>query len=119
MNTVRPEDWIGKTESRTDQVAPFPVVALSATLDRDDPPPAAGDILPPPWHWLYFLLLDHLRRNMPQAGVARFAFRAVKPIFDTERFFVCGKPEDDGTTGRLLVKNGEGALCMDAVATIA
>jgi 3-methylfumaryl-CoA hydratase len=28
---------------------------LSATLDRDDPPPAPGTELPPLWHWLYFL----------------------------------------------------------------
>jgi 3-methylfumaryl-CoA hydratase len=27
---------------------------LSATLDRDDPAPAAGGPVPPLWHWLYF-----------------------------------------------------------------
>ena len=32
-----------------------PVAALSATLDRDDPPPQPGDALPPLWHWLFFL----------------------------------------------------------------
>ena len=48
-------DWIGKTETRSDTVLPGPVVALSATLDRDDPLPQAGDPLPPLWHWLYFL----------------------------------------------------------------
>jgi 3-methylfumaryl-CoA hydratase len=48
-------DWIGKTETRTDTVAAGPVAALSATLDRDDPPPQPGDPLPPLWHWLFFL----------------------------------------------------------------
>lgn len=47
--------WIGKQETLHDQVSRFPIAALSATLDRDDPAPQAGDPLPPLWHWLYFL----------------------------------------------------------------
>jgi len=47
-------DWIGRQESRTDDLTATPVAALSATLDRDDPPPAPGTALPPLWHWLYF-----------------------------------------------------------------
>ena len=49
--------WIGRTETRVDRLTPTPVAALAATLDRDDPPPAPGDPLPPMWHWLYFLPL--------------------------------------------------------------
>ncbi len=48
-------DWIGKTEVRSDIVTAGQVVALSATLDREDPPPQPGDPLPPLWHWLFFL----------------------------------------------------------------
>ncbi len=48
-------EWIGKTEIRSDIVTAVPVVALSATLDREDPEPQPGDPLPPLWHWLYFL----------------------------------------------------------------
>jgi len=48
-------DWIGKTETSTDIVTAGPVMGLSATLDREDPPPQPGDPLPPLWHWLYFL----------------------------------------------------------------
>lgn len=48
-------DWIGKTEKRVDTVAVGPIAALSATLDRDDPQPQRGDVLPPLWHWLFFL----------------------------------------------------------------
>jgi len=48
-------EWIGKTETRSDVVTPGPIAALSATLDREDPPPQTGDVLPPLWHWLYFL----------------------------------------------------------------
>jgi 3-methylfumaryl-CoA hydratase len=32
----------------------MPIAALAATLDRDDPLPAAGSEVPPLWHWLYF-----------------------------------------------------------------
>ncbi|HTS21315.1 MAG TPA: MaoC family dehydratase N-terminal domain-containing protein [Casimicrobiaceae bacterium] len=47
--------WIGRSETRSDVIDPRPVELLSATLDRDDPPPRRGDALPPLWHWLYFL----------------------------------------------------------------
>ncbi len=49
------QQWVGREETRTDAVTVAPMVALSATLDRDDPPPRPGDALPPLWHWLYFL----------------------------------------------------------------
>ena len=44
--------WIGRIESRSDQITPMPIVALGATLDRDDPFPKHGDSLSPLWHWL-------------------------------------------------------------------
>ncbi len=47
--------WIGRQETLDDHLGLFPSAALSATLDRDDPAPAAGDPLPPLWHWLHFL----------------------------------------------------------------
>ena len=47
--------WVGKTETSTDTVTAWPVAALAATLDRNDPAPQPGDELPPGWHWLYFL----------------------------------------------------------------
>ena len=48
-------DWIGRTETRTDTITAAPLIALSALLDRDDPPPQPGDAAPPLAHWLYFL----------------------------------------------------------------
>jgi 3-methylfumaryl-CoA hydratase len=47
--------WIGREERLADVITAAPVAALSATLDRDDPPPVNGTVLPPLWHWLYFL----------------------------------------------------------------
>jgi 3-methylfumaryl-CoA hydratase len=49
--------WIGKQELCHDQVTKTPVAALSATLDRSDPPPKEGDPIPPLWSWLYCLPL--------------------------------------------------------------
>lgn len=47
--------WQGRSETLTDDIGIAPMRALSATLDRDDPPPTRGSRLPELWHWLYFL----------------------------------------------------------------
>jgi 3-methylfumaryl-CoA hydratase len=47
--------WIGRSEEREDVASLAPVASLAALLDRDDPPPRAGDAAPPLAHWLYFL----------------------------------------------------------------
>ena len=72
MGIDRPhlDEWIGKTETRTDRITPAPMAALSATLDRDDPYPSLGDPLPPPWHWLYFLPHDR-QSNLGPEGHAK------------------------------------------------
>jgi 3-methylfumaryl-CoA hydratase len=64
------------------------------------------------------LLLDLLRREMPQATVNSFEFRAVSTIFDTEVFSVHGSPEADGKTFHLWARRQDGALAMDAKAVI-
>ena len=65
------------------------------------------------------LLLELLRRNMPEAQVSHFNFRAVKPTFDVVPFQVCGRRESDGKTVRLWAQHSDGALAMDATATLA
>jgi 3-methylfumaryl-CoA hydratase len=282
LNINHLREWVGKTETISDYVTPVPIAALSATLDRNDPLPKAGDPLPPLWSWLYFLplhrhseiasdghakrggflppvplprrmfagdrmqfhrplrvgdhisrtstiadvsykegrtgplvfvavrheiqnseglavieehdivyrgdspgsggvqktqtapsaaawireiqpdavmlfrysaltfnghrihydrkyatevegypglvvhgpliatlLLDLLRRNLPDATVARFAFRAVNPLFDTAPFSVCGRVEQDEKSIRLWASDAAGHLAMDATATLA
>jgi len=54
LDPQRLRHWIGRQEQRDDVLTATPVAALSATLDRDDPPPLPGTVLPPLWHWLYF-----------------------------------------------------------------
>ena len=55
VNTADLQAWVGKTETRTDQITLMPMAALSATLDIDTPAPRAGDPVPPLWHWMWFL----------------------------------------------------------------
>jgi 3-methylfumaryl-CoA hydratase len=64
------------------------------------------------------LLLDLLRRELPDAVVSRYEFRAVRPLFDIHPFFVCGEPHPDGRTFRLWARDHDGFLAMDATATI-
>src|SRR5689334_22230548 len=64
------------------------------------------------------LLLDLLRYRHPEAEVVRYSFRAVRPTFDINPFFVCGEPLDDGKTFHLWAKDHEGWLTMDATAVI-
>lgn len=65
------------------------------------------------------LLLDLLRRQMPEAQVTRFAFRAMKPTFDLDAFKVCGALAEGAKSVRLWAEHGDGALAMDATATLA
>jgi 3-methylfumaryl-CoA hydratase len=48
-------DWIGRTETSEDFIAPAPAVAAAATLDDVQAGFADGTALPPLWHWFYFL----------------------------------------------------------------
>ena len=62
------------------------------------------------------LLLDLLRRSLPQAAVTRFSFRAVSPLFDIAPFSICARQEDQ--TARLWAKNTEDGLAMEATAEL-
>ena len=62
------------------------------------------------------LLMDLLRRNAPEAQVASFKFKAVRPTFDLHPFKVNG--QRDGNTVKLWAQDHEGWLTMDAVATL-
>ena len=63
------------------------------------------------------LLLDLVRRELPEARIERFEFRALRPICDLNPFFVCGEPQPDGKTIRLWAHDHEGAVAMEASAT--
>ena len=63
------------------------------------------------------LLVDLLRRNLPQAKVRRFSFRAIRPLFDIHRFTVCGQTQ--GKRVALWARDHEGWLTMEASADLA
>jgi 3-methylfumaryl-CoA hydratase len=57
-NTPDLRDWIGRRETARDVARVAPALGLAATLDRADLMArlqSAGSVLPPAWHWLYFL----------------------------------------------------------------
>lgn len=65
------------------------------------------------------MLVDLVRRQYPDATLATFAFRALRPTFAPNSFTVCGKPSDDGRTLDLWAKDHDGYLTMRATATLA
>ena len=70
MDIVHLREWIGREESAADEITAAPAALLAATLDRLDPEPAKGDVLPPLWHWLYFLP-RHRHSELSSEGHAR------------------------------------------------
>ena len=65
------------------------------------------------------LLADLLAREMPQAVLREFNFRAVGSLFDIEGFELCGKLAADGKSAVLWAQNLRGELAMQAEAILA
>jgi 3-methylfumaryl-CoA hydratase len=62
--------WVGLRRTLHDTITAAPLRGLSATLDREDPEPAPGDVAPPLSHWLYFLPQE-LQRDIGEDGHPR------------------------------------------------
>ena len=63
------------------------------------------------------LLVDLARREFPRARIARYEFRALRPVFDTSPFAIAGRREGDRAV--LWALDNGGALAMRAAATLA
>ena len=75
------QSWVGKTQTVDDDITSAPVRALSATLDRDDTVPVAGStVLPPLWHWLYFLPQQRQSEIGPDGHPRRGGFLPPVPL---------------------------------------
>jgi len=48
-------EWLGRTELVADLIALTPALQAAATLDETDLALSEGALLPPLWHWFYFL----------------------------------------------------------------
>lgn len=60
------------------------------------------------------LMIDQLRRRLPEARVKTFTFGALRPVFDAAAFTVAGR--SDGDTAGLWVADSEGNLAMEGAA---
>ena len=78
METLR--DWIGRSETRSDEATASPVARLNATLDRDDAAPLPGSDLPPLAHWLYFMPRVPQSRIGPDGHAKRGDFLPPVPL---------------------------------------
>ena len=69
------------------------------------------------------LLADLLRRAhldaQPHATLRRFAFTAMRPLFDIHAFTLCGRIEPDARNVTLWARDHEGFLAMQAKAELA
>lgn len=70
------------------------------------------------------LLLDALRKEMNDPLIRQFQFKAIKPVFDVNPFYVCGKilEKDNNKTSttnvKLWAKDHLGDLTMEASASV-
>lgn len=65
------------------------------------------------------LLLDLVRRQLPEAGIASYAFRARAPHFSGKELHLNGKPEPHGNAVALWASDADGHVAMTARAVLA
>jgi 3-methylfumaryl-CoA hydratase len=65
------------------------------------------------------LLLDLVRRKLPELRIFHFSFRAVRPLFDISQFSLFGRTEEGGKVVKLWATDVDGYLAMDASAVLA
>jgi 3-methylfumaryl-CoA hydratase len=85
------QEWVGRSETRSDEVTAAPMAALAATLDIDAPYPRHGDPLPPLWHWLYFLPIHRQSDLGPDGHARRGGF--LPPVDLPRRMWAGGRVE--------------------------
>ncbi len=59
-----------------------------------------------------------LRGHRPEAELASFEFRAIRPLFAGRPFQLCAEPQEDGQRIHLWARDQAGALAMDATAVL-
>ena len=80
MSELNLRDWIGRSETVTDVATATPYAALSATLDWPAQRPTVGTVLPPLWHWLYFLPIAQQSEIGPDGHPKRGGFLPPVPL---------------------------------------
>ncbi|MFA3878589.1 MaoC family dehydratase N-terminal domain-containing protein [Streptomyces sp. MMCC 100] len=105
------ESWSPGAVTEDDVLSPGPVAALSALLDRPGAVAAAGDPLPPLWHWLYFLQWPAQRDLGPDGHPQHGHF--LPPIPDRQRMFAGGRCDISSP-----LRIGERAQRISSVSTV-
>lgn len=107
----RLSDWIGRQETRADDIGVERTLAMQATLDRGERALAEGDPLPALWHWLYFWTIA------PRSGLGRDGHPALggfmPPVGAARRMWA-------GSRVRFLspLKIGEAATRVSTIASV-
>ena len=73
-------DWVGRSETTHGTANARAGDVLNATLDRDDAPFAAGDPMPPAWHWMFFPEVVKLSDTGPDGHLAKGGFMPPVPL---------------------------------------
>ena len=74
------KQWVGGKETAIDVASAWPVIALTATLDRRDPDPVPGAAIPLGWHWLFFLEAKPASELGPDGHPRRGGFLPPVPL---------------------------------------
>lgn len=64
------------------------------------------------------LLVELIADNFPNQKLIEFNFKALNPVFDTDKFHVCGNHADSGGGNKLWISDNNGKLCMTASAKL-
>jgi 3-methylfumaryl-CoA hydratase len=65
------------------------------------------------------LLMDLVRREMHDARVTGFSFKAMRPVFDIDSLRVSGRLAEGGRRIELMAQNGKQQVAMQAIAELA
>ena len=101
------DDWLGNEQVAKDHITAFPLAALAATLDREE----NGDVVPPLWHWLYFLPITPMSEAGPDGHPKRGDFLPPVPL--PRRMWAGGR-----LTFHAPLKVGEHATRTSTIANI-
>ncbi|MFN7086045.1 MAG: MaoC family dehydratase N-terminal domain-containing protein, partial [Burkholderiales bacterium] len=110
------KEWIGRRETDVDHVTIPSVHRLAATLDRDDPKPETGDVLPIGWHAILFPRVarhsqlgpdGHPRRGdfLPPVPLPRRMFAGKRVTFHAE-LRVGDEVRRDSVIKEVAIKHG-------------
>ncbi len=64
------------------------------------------------------LLLDIMNQQLGKQAISTFEFKAIKPVFDTHPFYICGKLSDDKRSADLWATDHLNHLTMQATARL-